>query len=213
MGIRYKKEDIDKLLFTELVFGMRQDDGNVFRDEIFRRLRFCGFDDSFIKEMIEYEDEIINVTRKEYDKYFYKTKYWIDLDDDEKLIKGNIDDYALYIDGKMSKKAFTTSELIGIYDEADFIMNYGSGLYDSHLDEIEMLYGDSKYNLLEEFKNRIGYIYYREFGKDYDEYIDTCAARFYKNESHILFINKYDYAKDKRGNWKPYSDEFFKYYN
>ena len=45
MGIRYKKEDIDKLLFTELVFGMRQDDGNVFRDEIFRRLRFCGLDD------------------------------------------------------------------------------------------------------------------------------------------------------------------------
>ena len=31
MQIRYKKEDIDKLLFTELVIGMRQDDGKIFK--------------------------------------------------------------------------------------------------------------------------------------------------------------------------------------
>ena len=28
----------------------------------------------------------------------------------------------------------------------------------------------------------------------------------YKNESHILFINKYDYDIDNRSNMKPYSD-------
>lgn len=212
MQLKYKTSDINKLLFTELVIAKTQKTSDLFEKEIYKRLGFCGFDDSFIKEIIEYEEAILETTKKEYDKYFYQTTYWINLKEGEKLIKDDINLHALYIDGDMSNKAFTTSELISIYDEADFIINYGDGIYNHHLKEIEMLAGNSKYNLLDEFRNRIGYIFSREFGREYDDEIDTWAARFYKNESHILFINKYNYATDDQS-WTPYTDEFYKFYN
>ncbi|MBQ6476884.1 MAG: hypothetical protein IJI43_00370 [Bacilli bacterium] len=212
MQIEYKEKDIDKLLFTELVIAKKQNNGEVFEKEIYKRLKFCGFDDKFIKELIEYEEAILETTKKEYTKYFYQTKYWINLEENEKLLSNDINEYALYIDGKMSKHAFTTSELISIYDEADFLLNYGDNIYDEHSKEIDMLAGNSKYNLLDEFRNRISYIFHREFNREYDNDIDTFAARFFKNESHILFISKYNYAKDDSRNWTPYTKEFFKFY-
>ena len=215
MQIVYNSKDIDKLLFTELVIAKNQNtsDKNVFEDEIYRRFRFCGFDDRFTKEMIEYEEAILEVTKKEYDKYFYQIKYWTSLGDNEKLFKDNIESYALYIDGDMSDKAFTTSELISIYDEGDFIIRYGRDIYSSHLEEIDMVTSNSKYNLLDEFRNRIGYILFREFKQEYDSKIDICAARLYKNEAHILFINKYKYADNDDRKWRPYTREFFNYYD
>lgn len=215
MQIKYKTSDINKLLFTELVIAKNQNAGdkNVFEDEIYRRFRFCGFEDSFTKEIIEYEEAILETTKKEYNKYFYQIRYWTNLNDNEKLFKENIKSYALYINGEMSDKAFTTSELISIYDEGDFISRYGKDIYGSHLDEIDMIIGNSKYNLLDEFRNRIGYILDREFNKKYDNKIDTYAARLYKNEAHILFINKYNYANNDDRKWEPYTQEFFKYYN
>ena len=214
MQIMYKPNDIKKMLFTELVIAKNQDTNykNVFEEEIYRRFRFCGFDDKFTKEMIEYEEAILETTKKEYDKYFYQIKYWIDIKDNENLFKDNIENYALYINGNMSNKAFTTSELISIYDEGDFINRYGKDVYHSHIKEVNMVTGNSKYNLLDEFRNRIGYILSREFNKEYDSKIDTYAARLYKNEAHILFINKYQYAKNDEKKWEPYTEEFYNYY-
>ena len=75
-----------------------------------------------------------------------------------------------------------------------------------------MVTGNSKYNLLDEFRNRIGYILSREYNKEYDSKIDTYAARLYKNEAHILFTNKYKYANKDQKQWKPYTEEFYNYY-
>ena len=68
MQIMYKPNDIKKMLFTELVIAKNQNTNYkiIFEEEIYRRFRFCGFDDKFTKEMIEYEESILETTKKEY---------------------------------------------------------------------------------------------------------------------------------------------------
>ena len=113
----------------------------------------------------------------------------------------------------MSRQALTNSELIAIYDEADFLLQCGQGINDEYKNECMMVHdNESITNLKSEFIHRIAYIYNRELDRDYDEVVYNRAMRFFINEAHILFTNKYGYADNLDLKWSSYTDEYYKFF-
>ncbi len=208
----YKKENINKMLFTELVISLdNKEDSKDFKNEIYRRLSFCGFENIMINNLIEYEEAILESTNKKYNNLLVNKKWW--LESNNNLLEKPIEYYALYYNGEITKYAFTNSELVSIYDEADFLINYGIDAYPDFKDEVLALYDkNSITNLKSEFIHRIAYIYKRELNKEYNDEIYSKAIKFFINESQILFINKYNYAEESL-KWEPYTDEFYKFFN
>lgn len=207
----YKKENINKMLFTELVISLdNKEDSKDFKNEIYRRLSFCGFENIIINNLIEYEEAILESTNKKYNNLLVNKKWW--LESNNNLLEKPIEYYALYYNGEITKYAFTNSELVSIYDEADFLINYGIDAYPDFKDEVLALYDkNSITNLKSEFIHRIAYIYKRELNKEYNDEIYSKAIKFFINESQILFINKYNYAEESL-KWEPYTDEFYKFF-
>jgi len=207
----YKKENINKMLFTELVISLdNKEDSKDFKNEIYRRLSFCGFENIMINNLIEYEEAILESTNKKYNNLLVNKKWW--LESNNNLLEKPIEYYALYYNGEITKYAFTNSELVSIYDEADFLINYGIDAYPDFKDEVLALYDkNSITNLKSEFIHRIAYIYKRELNKEYNDEIYSKAIKFFINESQILFINKYNYAEESL-KWEPYTDEFYKFF-
>lgn len=215
MQIIYDKNNIDKMLFTELVIGLTQNnDKEIFRQEIIHRLSFCEFEDKMIKYLIEYEQEILKVTNKNYDDYLYNKKYWLDRFEEKRILTLPLEKYLMYCDGKMSKNALTNSEIISINDEADFILSSGEEIPVTIFDECTMLTSlDSYANLRDQFIHRIEYIYKREMNIDYSIELFNKAMRFFINESHIIFINKYGYADREDLKWQAYTNDYYKFHN
>lgn len=209
----YSTKNLVKMLFTELVIALNSESNSrIYSDEIKRRLSFCGFEDNMIKNLIEYEEAILESTNKNYDNLLINKKWW--LESDSKILEKPIEYYALYYNGEITKYAFTNSELVSIYDEADFLINYGIDAYPKLKSEILAFHdNDSITNLKSEFIHRIAYIYKRELKKEYNDEIYSKAMKFFINESHILFLNKYKYVEDENLKWKPYTNEYYKFFS
>lgn len=216
MQIRYNDNRVNKMLFTELVIASTLSEGknNVFDQEIRRRLDFCNFEKRMINLLIQYELEILKVTKKEYNDYFYNKKWWLSLQEGEKLLKLPLENYPMYCNGEMSKYALTNSELVSIYDEAGFILNCDDGIFDCFKDECLLFYSSNSITSLKsEFIHRIQYIYKRELDMEYTEEIYNKCMKFFINESHLLFVNKYGYADDDNLKWEPYTDEYYNFFS
>ena len=215
----YDKNDIKKMLFSELVLAtIINDDNKVFYDELKKRLVFCGFNDEMMRQLIAYELEIFRVTKKKFKDYFINKKWWLDyLNKDSlenKVLPLELEKYLLYYNGEMSPYALTNSEIVSIYDEVNFILANDNGVISEDIKkECEVIASPySKKNLKDEFIHRIEYIYKRELNIDFSKEIYNQAMRFFINESHILFLNKYNYGKNEYL-WLPYSTDYFKYHN
>lgn len=208
----YSLENIDKMLFTELVIALNTElDNHIYENEIKRRLTFCGFEDVMINNLIEYENAILESTNKKYDCLLINKKWW--LESNTKILEKPIEYYALYYNGKITKYAFTNSELVSIYDEADFLIIYGIDAYPEFKDEVLSFHDDESItDLKSEFIHRIAYIYKRELNIDYDNEVYEKAMKFFINESNILFLNKYNYQEDNNLKWKSYTDEYYNFF-
>ena len=211
--IKYNTKEINKMLFTELVLAYVTTENKEFYNEIVRRLKFCDFEDKMIRELIAYELEILKTTHKTFDDLLINKKWWLaDLQkyNKEKLLPLPLEQYILYYQGEISKNALTNSELVSINDEANFIRANRENFQDNIIKEAWKLNAsESKTNLRDEFIHRIDYIYQRELGIKYNKEIFNKAMRFFINESHIIFINKYSYEHMDQVSWKPYSNEYY----
>ena len=56
-------------------------------------------------------------------------------------------------------------------------------------------------------------IYKREMNIDYSIELFNKAMRFFINESHIIFINKYGYADREDLKWQAYTNDYYKFHN
>lgn len=213
----YRIEEIPKMLFTELVLAYAISDDNFFKKEINRRLEFCGFEEQMMSQLITYELEILKATKRNFTDLLVNKKWWLDpsfIYSNRKLLPLPLEKYLLYYNGKMSENALTSSEIISIYDEANFILANNIKVSDEIISECTILSsGESKKNLKDEFIHRVDYIYERELGVKYNPEVYKKVMRFFINESHILFINKYNYDIEECLKWQPYTSEFFKYFD
>lgn len=208
----YNKSNLRNLLFTELVIALNNEkDKEIFKEEIVRRLTFCGFEESMINNLIEYEEAILEATNKKYDVLLVNKKWW--LRENKSILEKPIEYYALYYNGEITQYAFTNSELVSIYDEADFLINYGIDAYPEIKDEVISFYDDNSItNLKSEFIHRIAYIYKRELDIPCNDEIYSKAMKFFINESHILFKYKYNYADNVDLDWTAYTNDYYKFF-
>ena len=213
--MKYIKEEIPKMLFTELVLAYTVDSS--FYDEIVRRLKFCGFEENVIKQIISLELEILKTTNKTYDTLLVNKKWWLSnlkKYSINKLLSLSLEQYSLFYENEMSTNALTNSELVCINDEANFVLANSDNFSENIILEASILNDvSSQKGLQYEFNKRIVFIYDYYFDIKYSKEIFDKAMRFFINESHIVFINKYCYKDMGKVKWTPYTREYYNYHS
>lgn len=183
--MKYIKEEIPKMLFTELVLAYTVDSS--FYDEIVKRLKFCGFEENVIKQIISLELEILKTTNKTYDTLLVNKKWWLSnlkKYSTNKLLSLSLEQYSLFYENEMSTNALTNSELVCINDEANFVLANSDNFSENIILEA---------SILNDVSSQKGLQY--EFNK------------------RIVFINKYCYKDMGKVKWTPYTREYYNYHS
>lgn len=215
------KENYSKLLLSELISIYVYDFNNLdVKDEILKRLMFCGFDKKTILSIIDCEIKIIKKRKLKDMPYLYKSYIWLDKDNElvgkRKLFNENKELYYVYPNCPISKKALTLSELIWIFDEAFYIANIRGSKSNIVMEEVKEIscHEDSRSWVVGEFYSRIESLY-RDANCISSEFkgimIDNNISCLYENELNILFNEKWRKKLGVKGKYHSYSQEYYLY--
>ena len=212
MNLKY-----DSYLFSELVYKYIKNKDSEILNELSDRMNFCGFSKEMINCFIDLETLIINYQNIEYDKPLYDKYYWFKTNDNI-----FINDYnnIFMINNKINKKTFTFSECICTLDEATYMLALNNNI-NSKLKEELLTFGeiDKTSFIRKEVAYRFMLCYDKIMGKNSEmpeEYF-SCVNKFINNELRIINLCKWIYPNDRQNSikiqWKPYTSEYYKYYD
>lgn len=213
MNLKY-----DCYLFSEIIYMSIIEPENIeIRNELYDRMNFCGFNKEIIDCFIDLEKFIINCQKLIYNKPLYNKYYWFKTK--EKLF-GNIKNNFMINTDKILKTTLPFSECICLLDEATYIMKLCENMYNEALDEIKIF---AEINTNSFIRKEITYRFmlcYDKIKKTNNEMPDDYfykINKFINNELRIINLCKWIYPNDMQNgitkNWKPYTREYYDYYN
>jgi len=174
--------------------------------EINKRLDFCDFNRKIKCSLIAFEKKI-TTSKKCNSPLLIKRKWW---DNNKQIVTPEIQYFSF--DKKISTKLLSFSELVSIFDEADYILQNKDD-YDVEIINNAMMLHDRR--LKEAIINEIIYRFnhfYIENNLSFDNKELNKVMRLIINESHIIFLNKYNYHQNIHY-WKPYTTDYYKYHS
>ena len=178
MEFNYMKE----YLISDLLCLYKTTKSKMYLDEVKRRLSFCSFTGKEIKEIIRFENEIIDSKKEKYSKKIID-KYWFLGKKSKEYFFKNIDEY-MYNPDSNNSKVLLLSELLTILDEA-ILLKYSNQLdnYKAKLEILKLSKENEKNWVFFEFKNRI-------------EYSCRCANHIVDGPKQSLYNEKINYLYD-----------------
>jgi hypothetical protein len=178
MEFNYMKE----YLISDLLCLYKTTKSKMYLDEVKRRLSFCSFTGKEIKEIIRFENEIIDSKKEKYSKKIID-KYWFLGKKSKEYFFKNIDEY-MYNHDSNNSKVLLLSELLTILDEA-ILLKYSNQLdnYKAKLEILKLSKENEKNWVFFEFKNRI-------------EYSCRCANHIVDGPKQSLYNEKINYLYD-----------------
>ena len=187
------------------------------KNELYDRMNFCGFNKEMIECFIDLEKYIINYQKLNYDEPLYNKYYWLKT---RKKLFENIDDIFMINTAKISKTTLPFSECICLLDEATYIMELYNSIYNEVLEEIKIF---AEINNNSFIRKEIAYRFllcYDKINKTNEEMPNEYfykIDKFINNELRIITLCKWIYPNDKQNGiskqWKPYTREYYDYYN
>lgn len=204
-------------LFSELIYMHIKEPKNIeIKNELYDRMNFCGFNKEMIKCFIDLEKFIIKYQNKSYNKNLYNTFFWFK---SKNIIFKDIDNIFMINTNRVTDVTLSFSECICLLDEATYIMKLYKDKYKELYNEIR-LFAETNDNSF--IRKEISYRfmlcydkiknYYGEMPNDYFKNIN----RFINNELRIINLCKWIYPNDLQNGiikqWKPYTREYYDYY-
>ena len=205
-----ENNDSDLLLLSDLICLYNNSRDEKYLNEIRRRMIFCGFTVPEINEFIYFENNIINSSKRKYDKRILDNYYIIGKNKKNKIFE--YPELYMFDPKKDNSKTLMISETLAIIDEAVFI-TYSSKLSSYKAkDEIISLSEEKSSNwLFYEFRNRIEYIC-----RCANRIIDGPDTALYNDKNNILYDNemqicimRWKNIEVGSRNFIPYTEQYF----
>lgn len=205
-----------KLLFTELIIEVLNGNKEACI-EAYNRLKFCGFDEKTIEQIVLSEKEIIKKRKLVFEKPLYKTFFWVNKLNDLKninLFEQPISQYFYTDISHINEKTLSLSELIAYYDEAYYISHFSQNVPDNILKEtIDIAkYEDDRSWIVGEFYSRLELLYRIANNININNNTITDIHKihtFYDNEVHIIMSYKWRELINVPSNWEAYTDDYY----
>lgn len=213
MNLKY-----DSYLYSELIYIYKKTKNKEVKNELYDRMNFCGFDKKMIECFIELEKFIIDYQNINYDKPLYDKYYW--LKDQKTLFANYINDIFMINCDKVTKQTLTFSECLCLLDEATYIMTLYNNIDNNLKKEISIFCECNNNNFVRKEITYRFMLCYDKLKIDESEmpieYFDM-INKFINNELRIINLCKWIYPNDKQNGikkqWKPYTREYYDYYN
>lgn len=205
-------------LFSELVYLYKKEKDNEIKHELYDRMNFCGFDKTMIDCFIQLENTIIDYRNINYDTRLYEKYYWIK----EKKCMYNNDYKNIFMSNsdKITKKTLTFSDCVCLLDEATYVLLLKNNISNDIINELKIF---SELNNNSFIRKEIAYRFMLCYDKIQDKDNDMpdeyfkMIDKFVNNELRIINLCKWVYPNDKQNGtkiqWKPYTNEYYKYYS
>lgn len=205
-------------LFSELIYRHIKEPSNIeIKNELYDRMNFCGFNKNLIECFIDLEKFIIDYQNLNYDKPLYNRYYWFRT---KNTLFENIDGIFMINTDRILKTTLPFSECICLLDEATYMIKLCKNIDDKLLDEIKIF---AEINNNSFIRKEITYRFMLCYDKIKnandempDDYFDK-INKFINNELRIINLCKWIYPNDKQNGivrqWKPYTREYYDYYN
>lgn len=212
----------DEYLFSELIYKLKETNNKEIQNELYDRMNFCGFDKKMIDCFIDLDKLIINYAEIKYTKNLYDTYYWIN--NPVSIFKNKLKKIFMLSTSKITKNTLSFSDCISLLNEATYILITSKlnkkNITSSLKAELKLFNDITKEKFI---RKEICYRFMRCYEKLDElnqtmpkEYLDM-ANIFINNELRILTLCKFIYPEDKQNsiriNWKPYTKEYYEYYN
>ena len=210
MNLKY-----NSFLFSELVYKYQKTNNEEIKNELYDRMMFCGFEKEMIKCFIELEILIINFRNIIIQKPFYKTYFWIK--NMKNIYSSQYNDIFMINSDKVTKKTLLFSECISLLDEATYIKVLYKNIDNQIKEEIDYFSEINNKNIRKEIIYRFMKCYEKVYKIEMSDTYFKKVDRFINNELRIINLTKWIYPLNKQRetniNWKPYTSEYFNYYN
>ena len=204
-------------LFSELIYMHINEPKNIeVKNELYDRMNFCSFNKEMIECFIDLEKFIINYQNKIYDKPLYNKYYWFKT---KSKIFEDVNNIFMINTDKVTKTILPFSECICLLDEATYIMELYKNQYAELYDEI-MIFAETNNSFIRKEITYRFMLCFDKIKKDVaempDDYFEK-INRFINNELRIINLCKWIYPNDRQNGiikqWRPYTREYYDYYN
>jgi hypothetical protein len=187
------------------------------KNELYDRMNFCGFNKEMIECFVDLEKFIINYQNLVYDNPLYNKYYWFKT---KNKIFEDINNIFMINTDKVTKTTITFSECICLLDEATYIMELYQNKYVELFDEIKVFAETNSDSFIRKEITYRFMLCYDKIKKDNEEMPDDYfykINKFINNELRIINLCKWIYPNDRQNGiikqWKPYTREYYDYYN
>lgn len=205
-------------LFTELVQKYIKTKDMEIKNELYDRMNFCGFNSEMIKCFIDLEKLIINFTKITFDEPLYNKFYWFK--NKKNIFNNNYNEIFMINSNIVTKNTLSFSECICLLDEATYMLTLFKDIEDSLKNELKIFYENDKNKFIrKELTYRFMMCYDKINHNDNEMPIEYFYKinKFINNELRIINLCKWIYPSDKQNSikfqWKPYTKEYYEYYN
>ncbi len=207
---------MEKLLFTELIIEALKGNKEAYF-EAYNRLKFCGFDEKTIQQIILCEKEIIQKRKLTFTKPLHKTFWWVNnLENlnEKTLFEKPIEQYFFSNMSDINEKTLSLGELISFYDEAYYISHFCQNAPSNILKETIQIakYEDNRSWIVGEFYSRIELLYRiaNKINNNNNRITDIHKIHaFYDNEVHIIMSYKWRELMNIPDSWEAYTDDYY----
>lgn len=206
MSEKFQKYTISDLII-EMVNGYKYDK-NIVKDEIVKRLQYCGLDNNTIGHIISFEKAIIlKRNLKPNDGLLLDKYYWLDKNVN-KIIFSNPDEHVLRPDCAPNDKTLLSGELLCIIDEANILKNRDIVHNSDAINEINDVGRETMDNwVMYEYYNRFEneFRFANNISNDYKGMIiEEKIDKLYNNEMGIVMINRWRDIMPEEAIYIPY---------
>lgn len=213
MNLKY-----DSYLFSELVYMyIIKNDQEIF-NELSDRMNFCGFDKKMIESFIDLEKLLVKHRDIKYDKPLYDKFYWFKAE--KTLFEKDYESIFMINSHLVTEMTLTFADAISMLDEATYMLMLKSNL-DSNLKNELLLFAEiDKVSFVRKeiaYRFMLCYDKVKDDNSEMPEIYFKCVNKFINNELRIINLCKWIYPGDRQNgisiNWKPYTSEYYKYYD
>ena len=213
MNLKY-----DQFLFSEVLYKYIIKNDKELKNELYDRMNFCGFNKKIIESFINLEKTIINYRNLSFNEPLYNKFYW--LYKKRKIFNNDYNELFMINSDIITKKTLSFSECLCYLDEATYIsILYKNNINNIFLDEVNLFCENINNKFIRKeltYRFMLCYDKIKEDDSEMPDYLFECINKFIDNELRIINLCKWIYPNDKQNGikiqWKPYTKEYYKYY-